>query len=308
MRKLLVAFVALTAAAALVVMELPALAAGGPRSFKAHSKTVRAGQQIKVSGKGCGSQALVRFYLDDFEIDTDRADRAGQFVDNVEIPASTELGKAELKAGSSGYRVGLVIITVLGSRFDVEPRRVEAGELITVSGILCKPSSYVTIKLNGQIIGTTRANTKGQFRKQVRVPGDAYGSDNEVSARCYGKFVGVKIIIIIVYPTQQSLVSVDRTAVPAGQTVTLRGTDCPTGNPTASLDGQQLNLNVDRRAAGAGRPSTASRAATATVTRASWRKLGAPRSGAPFLSCRQERATTQEAASRKSPERSSLEL
>ena len=99
MRKLLVAFVALTAAAALVVMELPALAAGGPRSFKAHSKTVRAGQQIKVWGKGCGSQALVRFYLDDFEIDTDRADRAGQFVDNVEIPASTELGKAELKAG-----------------------------------------------------------------------------------------------------------------------------------------------------------------------------------------------------------------
>jgi hypothetical protein len=254
---LLVALVALTAAAALVVLGLPASAAG-PRSFTAHSKTVREGQRIKVSGKGCGNQAVVRFYLNDFDIDTDRADRAGQFVDNVEVPASTELGDAELKAGCSGYRVGAVTVTVLGSRFDVEPRRVEAGELITVSGTLCKPISYVTIKLNGQLIGTTRANARGQFRKQVRVPSDAHGSDNEVSARCHGKFVGVKLIIIIIFsPTQQSLVSADRTAVPAGQTVTLRGTDCPTGNPTASLDGQQLNLNVNRRAAGKGFTATA---------------------------------------------------
>ena len=115
----------------------------------------------------------------------------------------------------------------------------------------------VTIKLNGRIIGTTRANARGQFRKQVRVPSDAEGSD-EVSARCHGKFVGVKIIIIvIIYPTQQSLVSADRTAVPAGQTVTLRGTSCPTGNPTASLDGQQVNLNVDRSAKRKGFKATA---------------------------------------------------
>jgi hypothetical protein len=258
MRKLVVALVALTAAAALVVMGLPALAAGGPRSFKAQSKTVRAGQRLKVSGKGCGSQAFVRFYLDDFEIDTDRADNAGGFSDNVEIPPSAEVGETELKAGCSGYRVGAVTITVLGSRFDVEPRRVEAGELITVSGTLCKSRSYVTIKLNGEIIGTTHANARGVFRKEVRVPGDAEGDNNEVSARCHGKFVGAKIIVIIIfYPTQQSLVSADRTAVPAGQSVNLRGTDCPTGNPTASLDGQQLNLNVDRSATGKGFKATA---------------------------------------------------
>jgi hypothetical protein len=65
MRKLVVALVALTAAAALAVLGLPALAAGGPRSFKAHSPSVRAGQRIKVSGKGCGSQAFVRIYLND---------------------------------------------------------------------------------------------------------------------------------------------------------------------------------------------------------------------------------------------------
>jgi hypothetical protein len=256
MRKLLVALIALTAAAALVGIGLPALAAG-PRSFTAHSETVRAGQRIKVSGKGCGSQAFVRFYLNDIEIDDDRADRAGRFVDNVEVPTSMDLGEAELKAGCSGYRVGTVTITVLGSRFDVEPRRVEAGELVTVSGSRCKPRSYVTVKLNGRLIGDGRATSRGQFRINVRVPSDAEDSV-EVSARCHGKFVGVKIIIIvIIYPTQQSLVSADRTAVPAGQMVTLRGTDCPTGNPTASLDGKLLNLNVDRSATGKGFKATA---------------------------------------------------
>jgi hypothetical protein len=251
-----VALVALTAAASLVVIALPASAAG-PRSFKARSSSVRAGQRISVYGKGCGRQALVRFYLNDIEIDTDHADSAGGFSDAVEIPSSMDLGKAELKAGCSGHRMGIVTITVLGSRFDVEPRRVEAGELISVSGSLCRPRSYVTIKLSGRIIGTTHANSRGQFRKQVRIPGDAEDS-HEVSARCHGKFVGAKIIIIvIIYPAQQSLVSTDRTAVPAGQTVALRGTSCPTGNPSASLDGKPINLNVDRTGKGKGFRATA---------------------------------------------------
>jgi hypothetical protein len=256
MRKLLVALVALTAAAALVVLGLPASAAG-PRSFTAHSKTVRAGQRIKVSGKGCRSQAFVRFYLNDIEIDTDRADGAGGFSDNVEIPTSMDLGRAELKAGCNGFRVGTAAVTVLGSRFDVEPRRVEAGELITVSGSLCKPGSYVTIKLSGRLIGDGHATGRGQFRIKVRIPSDVEDSQ-EVSARCFGKFVGVKIIVIvIIYPTQLSPVSTDRTAVPAGQTVTLRGTSCPTGHPTASLDGQLIGLNVDHSAKGKGFKATA---------------------------------------------------
>jgi hypothetical protein len=168
-----------------------------------------------------------------------------------------DLGKAELKAGCSGYRLGTVTITILGSRFNVEPRRVEAGELITVSGSLCKPRSYVTIKLNGRLIGDGHATSRGQFRIQVRNPSDARDSQ-EVSARCHGKFVGVKIIIIVViYPAPHSLVSADRTAVPAGQTATLRGTSCPTGNPTASLDGKLINLNVNHRAKGEGFTATA---------------------------------------------------
>ena len=72
---------------------------------------------------------------------------------------------------------------------------------------------------------------------------------------------------MIIYPAQQSQVSADRTAVPAGQSVTLRGSDCPTGNPTASLDGRQLNLNVDRSARSKGFKATATIPASASPGR-----------------------------------------
>jgi hypothetical protein len=53
MRRVPAALVALAFAATLVVLALPASAAGG-RSFGVSPKTVRAGQQVKVFGKGCG--------------------------------------------------------------------------------------------------------------------------------------------------------------------------------------------------------------------------------------------------------------
>jgi hypothetical protein len=75
MRRLPAALVALTAAATLALLASPASAAGGPRSFKTYADTVRAGQQIKVWGKGCRSQGYVRIYLDGRQITNDRADR-----------------------------------------------------------------------------------------------------------------------------------------------------------------------------------------------------------------------------------------
>jgi hypothetical protein len=85
MRRLPAALVALTAAATLALLASPASAAGGPRSFKTDADTVRAGQQIKVWGKGCRSQGYVRIYLDGKEFTNDRADRAGVFVHYAEI-------------------------------------------------------------------------------------------------------------------------------------------------------------------------------------------------------------------------------
>ena len=64
MRRLPAALVALTAAATLALLASPASAAGGPRSFTTDADTVRAGQQIKVWGKGCRSQGYVHIYLE----------------------------------------------------------------------------------------------------------------------------------------------------------------------------------------------------------------------------------------------------
>ena len=52
--------------------------------------------------------------------------------------------------------------------------------------------------------------------------------------------------------------------MPAGQAVTVRGTKCPTGQPTASLDGQRVDLAVNRGADGKGFTATATIPASAT--------------------------------------------
>ena len=79
------------------------------RTFKTDPDTVRAGQTVKVSGRGCRSRGYVRIYLDGIEIDNDRADRAGVFVDYVEIPNSVDPGEHTMKADlpGGGGRAGL---------------------------------------------------------------------------------------------------------------------------------------------------------------------------------------------------------
>ena len=265
MRRLPAALVALATAATLVVLALPASAAGS-RSFNAAPRTVRAGQQIKVWGKGCRSRAFVHIYLNGIEIDDDVADRKGQFVDYVEIPSSVDPGEHRMKASCNGHRLGSVKITVRPARFKVRPRTVEPGDNITVSGSGCPPGSYVSIKLDGRFIGDDRANRKGKFTERVQVPNDTSEGAHKVSARCHGRFVGSQLIEVVpAYPAQQSLLTTDRTAVPAGQAVTVSGTNCPTGHPMASLDGQPVNLNVDRSVNGKGFTATATIPSTAAT-------------------------------------------
>jgi hypothetical protein len=252
MRKLPAALVALAAAVNLVVLAVPASAAAR-RSINADPKTVRAGQQLKVFGQGCRSRAFVRIYLNGIEIDDDRADRKGRFVDYVEIPGSVDPGQHRLKAGCNGYGLGSVTITVRPSRFKVEPRTVAPGGTITVSGSGCKPGSYVTVKLDHKKIGDGHANRRGKFRISVEIPEDTTQDAHRVSARCHGRFVGSQLIDVVEpYPAPASLVTVDRTAVPAGQAVTLGGSKCPTGHPLASLDGKPVRLRINRAAGGKG--------------------------------------------------------
>lgn len=127
-----------------------------------------------------------------------------------------------------------------GRRFGHRPRQpLQAG--------------FVTIKLGTELIGEDRANDKGNFIGGHRIPEDTSEGAHSVSARCHAKFVGSQLIDVTPsYPAQQNLLTTDRTAVPAGQAVTISGTKCPTGKPSATLDGQRLNLAVNRSANGKG--------------------------------------------------------
>jgi hypothetical protein len=71
-----------------------------------------------------------------------------------------------------------------------------------------------------------------------------------VSAKCRGRFVGSKKIKVIkAYPApKDDMLTVSRSSVPAGQAVTINGTDCPDKAPSASLDGQPVALTIDKAA------------------------------------------------------------
>ena len=210
MRRLPAVLVALTAAAALALLASPASAAGA-RTFTTDPDTVRAGQTVKAYGKGCRSPGCVRIYLDGVEIDNDRADRAGVFVDYVEIPNSADPGEHAMKAGCNGFGLGSVKIIVRISRFNVRPRNVEPGDSITVRGNLCKPGSFITIKLDGELIGTDRANSAGNFIDRVEIPSDTTEDAHTVSARCHEKFVGSQLIDVErSYPAPSNLLTTDR--------------------------------------------------------------------------------------------------
>jgi hypothetical protein len=258
MRRLSGALVAISAAAALVVLAVPASAAES-RSFSVTPRTVSPGQEVLASGRGCRSRALVRFFLDGNRLDTDTANRRGRFVERVLIPSETPGGRHRLSARCSGRHLGSVQIVVRDTRFTVAPTTVEAGRSVRVSGRGCRPGSLVVIRLDGRRIGTIHANDEGRFSRRVVIPRRTSVGRHVVSATCGRLFVGARSIRVTPppYPTTADLVTTDRTAIPAGQVVTVSGADCPTGQPTAALDGQPINLNVDHTAKGKGFTGTA---------------------------------------------------
>jgi hypothetical protein len=264
MRRVPTILVALSAAAALVVLALPASAADH-RSFSVEPTSVRAGQEVTASGRGCDRRALVRIYLDGIQIDTDRANRRGRFSEDVRIPNSTDPGEHRMRARCSGHSLGSVKIRVRGgTTFTVGSDTVQAGKSVRVSGTGCRPGSFVTIRLDRRLIGTIHANSEGRFSRRVVIPRTTRTGRYIISARCGNRFVGSESIRVTpAYPAPTTLVTTDRTAVAAGQKVTVSGTDCPTGQPMASLDGQPINLNVDYTTKGKGFTGTAAIPATA---------------------------------------------
>jgi hypothetical protein len=261
MRRTQTALVALVAATVLVALAAPAGAAS--RSFTTGSKQVRAGQLLKVSGKGCRSRASVRIYLSGIKIETLSTNRQGRFSELIEIPSRVDPGIYRIKAGCSGHWLGSVKITVLRSRFNVRPRTIDPGGSIIVSGSGCPARAWYIVRLDGEVVADGRTSRGGRFAVRVDIPDDMSEDAHRVSARCHGKFIGSQLIEVVdTYPTQQSLLTTDRTAVPAGQAITVSGTKCPTGHPTASLDGRPVALRTGRSVKGAGFTATVTVPAT----------------------------------------------
>jgi hypothetical protein len=268
MRRVTTALVALTAAAALVVTAAPALAQSNRgRSFKVKPTTVRAGQEVKVWGKGCkkGRRAHVKIYLGGVKIGEDKADRKGQFVGKVEIPDSADEGRHRMKASCSGRGLGSVHINVKRAHFSVSPRKVKAGHKITVSGRGCKPGSRVVIKAFGRTFRGFNANERGRFSIKIRVPVTTERGFYKVSARCGRKHLGSKTIWVKSdYPLHDGdSLNVSRNVVPAGQAITVSGDHCPSRLPVASFDGQPLAIDIDHKAKGEGFTGTATIPSTA---------------------------------------------
>ena len=129
----------------------------------------------------------------------------------MEIPNSADPGEHTMKAGCNGFGLGSVKIIVRTSRFNVRPRNVEPGDSITVRGNLCKPGSFITIKLDGELIGTDRANSAGNFIDRVEIPSDTTEEAHTVSARCHETFVGSQLIDVErSYPAPSNLLTTDR--------------------------------------------------------------------------------------------------
>jgi hypothetical protein len=122
-----------------------------------------------------------------------------------------------------------------------------------VFGKGCGSRALVRLYLSGIEIDDGHANRTGRFSIRAQAPDGTSEDAHRVSSRCHGRFVGSQLIEVVEpYPAPRSLLTLDRTAVPAGQAVTVRGSKCPTGRPLASLDGQPVNLHVDRGAKGKG--------------------------------------------------------
>jgi hypothetical protein len=248
MRRVSVALVAVTVAAALIVLAIPAVAARGePRSFNVTPATLKGGQTITSFGRGCLPGVGVRIRLDGRLIQRDVTDHNGRFVALVQIPAGTTPGPRDLTAGCGSRYLGGLVIRVLRSELDVSPRLVEAGDPVTGSGGGCPHGLTVHLKLNRTLVGTTRANRFGRFRKSVATPGGTPAGVHVVSARCAGRFVGaVRVQVTDPYPAAPDSLGVSASAAPAGETITVTGDRCPDSVPAAALDGQPLALSVDR--------------------------------------------------------------
>jgi hypothetical protein len=143
----------------------------------------------------------------------------------------------------------------------VRPRRVQPGGTITVKGRGCA-NGEVTIFYDDTLIASDNP-TDRRWSIDATIPSDAVpGTRHTVTAYCnVDDLIGSARIRIKRHPyppkPKEDRVTTSRTAVPAGQTLTIAGADCPDLAPVAKLDDQPIALTLDRKTKGDGFTATA---------------------------------------------------
>jgi hypothetical protein len=98
----------------------------------------------------------------------------GRYPESVDYTPSVGLTVLP-KDGSPGW------VNVQSDSYEYRP-----GRIVIVQGGLCPPGSMVTLRLDGERIGTVTAGSDGIFEARPRIPSDTPVGDYRITANCSG--------------------------------------------------------------------------------------------------------------------------
>ena len=248
MRSAYAAVLTLLGFVATLVITAPAWASDRD-SLMVTETTVRAGNKVTAYGWGCPDRANVQLHLDERLVEEVLADNHGRFTAKVPIEAKTRSGKHRLRARCGKKQLSQPAIFVIRSGISVSPRLVLPGTRMTVVGEGCTQGSKANIRVGDTKAATALVGSSGRFSSTITVSPEAQrGRSSFVTAQCGSRFIGSALIRVMKpFPLyERDLVLISRTAVPAGEALSLSFEDCPDQAPTALLDGKRMALTVDR--------------------------------------------------------------
>lgn len=229
------------------------VAAGAEASLILTSRTVRAGKTITAYGWGCPARSKIRINLDNLPLSQTTTQRDGRFVADITIPGAVASGRHRLSAQCDSRVIHRSEIYVFRFGISVTPRRVQPGTPITVKGRGCLSGMPVAIHLANALLATAAPNGRGLFDVTRPIPGHTkLDQPHIVSASCGGRLVGASLVVPgeNAIPPKISLLTMSRTVVAAGQTVSVTQDDCSDLAPVIMLDNKPLPLLLDRNAPG----------------------------------------------------------
>ena len=253
--------VALTIVGSIALVMVTAPARASERgSIVVSDTTVRGGGKVTAYGWDCPTRANVQLHLDERLIDEVLADKAGRFEANPTIEAKTRSGKHRLSARCGKRVLPGPAVYVVRSGISVTPRLVLPGTRMTVVGEGCLQGSKTNVRVDGTLVDTVLVGSSGRFSSTLTAPAQTQpGRSFVVTAQCGNRFVGSTLARMMKpFPLyERDLVLISRTAVSAGQAVSLSFEDCPDLAPTVLLDGKRMALTLDRTDRGDGFTATA---------------------------------------------------